>query len=179
MTHENKKTLTPFYHNKTFDRKWIKIPIWCPTFIFYQNIFYDKMDLGYLRCKIITSQNVSTEAKVKNFFILQKSYAPFSRYSSFCIFNHPMIFQICDVMMSISTWDTVHFLIYLLNHNSITYQTWSFDRYKQGQYFSKTVWKISRTGAKFQALFNLATCSNYSITNYAKFAVIGFFWKCE
>ena len=79
-----------------------------------------------------------------------------------------------------SWWVLVHetrciFLIYLLNHNSLTYQTWSFDRYKQGQYFSKIVWKISRTGAKFQALFNLATCSNYSITNYVKFAVIGFF----
>ena len=43
--HENKKVLIPFYHKKTFDRKWIKIPIWCPTFIFYQNIFYDRMDL--------------------------------------------------------------------------------------------------------------------------------------
>ena len=91
------------------------------------------------------------------------------------VFLTILIFQICDVMMRISTWDTVHFLIYLLNHNSLTYQTWSFNRYKQGQYFSKIVWKISKTGAKFQALFNLATCSNYSITNYVKFAVIVFF----
>ena len=28
------------------------------------------------------------------------------------------------VMMSISTWDRVHFWIYLVNHNSLTYQTW-------------------------------------------------------
>ena len=91
------------------------------------------------------------------------------------VFLTILIFQICDVMMRISTWDTVHFLIYLLNHNSLTYQTWSFNRYKQGQYFSKIVWKISKTGAKFQALFNLATCSNYSITNYVKFAVIVYF----
>ena len=91
------------------------------------------------------------------------------------VFLTILIFQICDVMMSISTWDTVHFFIYLLNHNSLTYQTWSFDRCKQGQYFSKIAWKISTTGAKFQALFNLATCSNYSIINYVKFAVIGFF----
>ena len=91
------------------------------------------------------------------------------------VFLTILIFQICDVMKSISTWDTVHFLIYLLNHNSLTYQTWSFNRYKQGQYFSKIVLKNSRAGAKFQALFNLATCSNYSITNYVKFAVIGFF----
>ena len=58
---------------------------------------------GYLHYKTITSQNESFEAQVKNFFISQKSYVPFSRYSSFCIFNHPMIYQICDVMMSIST----------------------------------------------------------------------------
>ena len=64
---------------------------------------------GYLRYKTITSKNVSSEAQVKNFFISQKSYVPFSSYSSFCIFNHPMIFQICDVMMSISIGDRVHF----------------------------------------------------------------------
>ena len=55
---------------------------------------------GYLRYKTIASQNVSSEAQIKNFFISQKNYVPFSRYSSFCIFNHPMIYQICDVMMS-------------------------------------------------------------------------------
>ena len=58
---------------------------------------------GYLRYKTITPQNVLSEAQAKNFFISWKSYVPFSRYSSFCIFNHPMIYQICDVMMSIST----------------------------------------------------------------------------
>ena len=34
---------------------------------------------------------------------------------------------------------------------------------------------IWRTWAKSQALFNLATCSNYSITNYVKFPVFHFF----
>ena len=58
---------------------------------------------GYLRYKTITSQNVSSEAKIKHFFISQKNYVLSSRYSSFCIFNHPMIYQICDVAMSIST----------------------------------------------------------------------------
>ena len=38
----------------------------------------------------------------------------------FFIFNHVMIHQMCDVMISISTWDTVHFWIHLLNHNSLT-----------------------------------------------------------
>ena len=34
---------------------------------------------------------------------------------------------------------------------------------------------IWRTWAKSQALFNLAICSNYSITNYVKFPVFHFF----
>ena len=75
----------------------------------------------------------------------------------------------------VSTWDRVHFLICLLNHSSLNHQTWSTDRYKQGQYFSEIFWTIWRTGAKFQALFNLTTCSNYSMTNYVKFPVFHFF----
>ena len=82
--------------------------------IIYQNYIFVK---GYLRYKMITFQNVSFEAQIKNFFLSEKNYVPFSRYSSFCIFEYPMIYQICD-MMSISAWDKVYILIYLLNHNS-------------------------------------------------------------
>ena len=57
---------------------------------------------GYPHYKTITSQNVSSEAQINNFLISQKSYVPFSRYSSFCIFKHPMSYQINDVMMSIT-----------------------------------------------------------------------------
>ena len=39
--------------------------------------------------KTTTSQYVLSAAQVKNFLIFQKSYVLFSRYSSFCIFNHP------------------------------------------------------------------------------------------
>ena len=73
----------------------------------------------------------------------------------------------------------VHFSIYLLNHNSLRHQSWSIDRCKQGQYFSEIFWTIQKTGAKFQTLFNLATCSNYSRTNYVKFQVLYLFWKGE
>ena len=38
-------------------------------------------------------------------------------------------------------------------------------------------WTIWRTGAKFQALFKLATCSNCSITNYVKFTMFHFLEK--
>ena len=41
-----------------------------------------------------------------------------------------MIYQMCDVMMRISTWNRVHFWIYILNHNSLSHQT---DKYEQGQ----------------------------------------------
>ena len=57
---------------------------------------------GYLCYKMITSWTVSSEAQVNN-FILKKSYVPFLRYSSLCIFNHPMIYQICNII-SISAW---------------------------------------------------------------------------
>ena len=59
--------------------------------------------------KMITSQNVPSDAQIKNFSISQKNCVPFSRYSSFCIFNQPMICQICGVTMSISIQDKVHF----------------------------------------------------------------------
>ena len=91
---------------------------------------------GYLRYKTISSQNGSSEAQIKNFLISWKNYVPFSRYSSFCIFNHPMIYRIYDVTMSFSTRNKVHFWIYLLNHNSYSHQTWPIDRYEQGQWFS-------------------------------------------
>ena len=87
-----------------------------------------------------------------------------------------MIYQICEVMMSISTWDRVDFWKYLSNHNLSTHQTWSTDRYKQRQYFSDIFGTIWRTKAKFQTLFNLANFSNYSMTNYVKFPVFNF---CE
>ena len=130
---------------------------------------------GYLRYKTTTSQNVPSEAQIRNFFISKKNYVPFSRYSSFRIFNHPMIYQIREVTMTISTWDNLHFWIYLLNHNSWSHQTWSVDRYKQWQWFSVILWTTWRTGARFQVLCNLATFRNYSQTKYVKIPVFSFF----
>ena len=129
---------------------------------------------GYLHCKTIAFQNVSSEAQIQKIFVLWKSYFPFSRYSSFCISNHPMIYQICDVMMSISTSGTVHFWIYLLNHNLLSHQTQPVDRYKKAQYLSEIFWTIWNTRAKLPVVFNVVTCSNYSIKNYVKLPVCFF-----
>ena len=51
---------------------------------------------------------------------LRQSHVPFLRYTSSCIFNHPLIYQIYGVMMNISIRGKVHFWIYLLNQNSLT-----------------------------------------------------------
>ena len=103
-----------------------------------------------------------SEAQVKNFFVSKKSYVPFSRYSSFCNFDYPMIYHL---NMSVEPQ--------LINPpNLVTHQT---DRYKQGKCFFEIFSTIWRTGATFQTLWNLATCSNYSITNYVKFPVFHFF----
>ena len=73
---------------------------------------------------------------------------------------------------------------------TISHQTRLIDRCKQGQQVSGIFWKIWRIGAKLQVLFNLATCSEYPITNYVKFPFFlcsivflffccCFFWKDE
>ena len=69
------------------------------------------------------------------------------------------------------------FWICLLNHRSLSHETWTIGRYKQGQSFSGILWTIWRTGAKFQVLFNLAACPNCSITNNVKIPVFHFFEK--
>ena len=43
----------------------------------------------YLHYKTMTSQNVSSETQINNFFISQKNYVPFSRYSSFVFLTIP------------------------------------------------------------------------------------------
>ena len=73
----------------------------CLHLMFFWLIFIIK---GYLGYKMITSQNVPSKAQTKNFLISWKNYLPFCRYSSFCIFNHPMIYQISDVTI----WVLVH-----------------------------------------------------------------------
>ena len=119
------------------------------------------------------------EAQVKNFLFRTKVMFHSRDIQVFVFLTFPWFTE------SVTPWwvlahKTVHFWIYLLNYNSITHQTRSIDRYRQGQYFSEIFRTIGRTGAKFQALFNLAICSNHSINNYAKFPVFHFFfffWK--
>ena len=58
---------------------------------------------GYLRYKTITSQNVSSEGHVKNLFYFIEKLSFVLKIFKFFIFKYPMIYQMCDVMISIST----------------------------------------------------------------------------
>ena len=49
---------------------------------------------------MVTSQNVSSDAQDKNVFICRKGIF---HSQDIQVFNHPMIYQISDVMMNIST----------------------------------------------------------------------------
>ena len=124
---------------------------------------------------MITPQNVLSGAQVKNFFISWKRYVPVSRYSSFCIFSYPM--------MNISTWDRLHFLNVSFEPQLQPQPQPQVSKLGQlvdiskGNNFPESFETIWMTGIKFQTLFNLATCSNYSITNYVKIPVFRFFEK--
>ena len=95
--------------------------------------FWLQMFKVYLCYKLITSQNVWSVPQVKNFVYFLEKFCSILNIFKFLYFNHGMNYQICDVMMSISTWYRLHFWIYLLNHNSLSHQTWPNDRNKQGQ----------------------------------------------
>ena len=110
----------------------------------------------------------------------------FHRKAMFCSQDIPvfLFLTIPWFTKSVTSWwvlvhETGCIFEYLLNHNSVTHQTWSIDRCKLGQYFSEIFRTIWKTGAKFQALFNSATCSNYSINNCVKccFLVLYMFLK--
>ena len=53
----------------------------------------------------------------------------------FCISYYSNIFKVCDIMISISAWKGVHFLIYVLNHALLGHETWPSNGDRQRMYF--------------------------------------------
>ena len=107
----------------------------------------------------------------QEFFYLIEKLCSVLKIFKYCIYNHLMTYHISDVMMSISTWDKVHFWIYLLNHNSWSHQTWPVDRYQQDQSFPVILWTILRTGTRFRVLFNLLNnqiCQDFCFYSFEK-----------
>ena len=108
----------------------------------------------------------------ENIFISWKSLAMLMTYLVSYILNHSINFKLCDVMICISTWGSVHFWAYLLNHKSFSHETWPTSGYSHGQYFYKILCIIFLIEFWIQALFNLLTYSNLSKTNYNEFAFL-------
>ena len=100
---------------------------------------------GYLHYKMITSQNVSSVAHVKNFLFCRK------------IIFHPQDIQVF-VFLTIhdltilwhhdeySTWDRVHFWIYLLNHNWLNYKLGQLMDISKGNNFEEFFEQFGRLG---------------------------------
>ena len=62
------------------------------------------------------------------------------------------IYQICDFMISISTWDSVHFRTYLLNRRSLNHQTWPIDINKDN-IFQESLKQFGGLGLSSRAFF--------------------------
>ena len=90
-----------------------------------------------------------------------------------------MIYQICDVMMGISTWGRLHFWMFPLNHNLVTHQTRSIDWHKQGKYCSEIFKRIWRTWEKFQALFQFRNLLQLLNNELCQVSRVLFIWKDE
>ena len=78
-----------------------------------------------------------------------------------------------------STWDRVHLWICLLNHNSQSHQTWPNDRYKQGREFSGIFWRIWRTGARSQVIFQFRNLLLLLNNQLCQDSSVSSFWKGE
>ena len=110
---------------------------------------------GYLYYKMKSSQNVLSEAQVKNFLISLWSYCSFLKIFKFLYLKPSHDLPSCDVMMSISTWEKCDVMTsistwgkfdYLLNVTSLSQQTWSTDTCKHGQYFTNLLNNLENWG---------------------------------
>ena len=89
-----------------------------------------------------------------------------------------MIYQICDVMMSISTWDWVYFWMYLLNCYSLTTKLGQLIDVSKADIFLKSSERfggLDWVPGPFQ-FSNLLQLHN---NQFHKVSSVSFFWKGE
>ena len=118
---------------------------------------------------MITFQNVSSEKQVKISFFVKKLCSVLKIFK-FLYFSP--FYDLENLWRHDDTSDRAHFWIYLLNRNSLRHQTWPIEISQTWNFLNSL-----EDWAKFQVLFNVATCSNYSITNHVKISVFHFFEK--
>ena len=106
----------------------------------------------YLKVTSTTKQHLLKMCHLRHrfrIFLFQRKVMLHSPDIQVCIFNHPIIYQISDVMMSISIW----------NESIFKYIFWTTPHYPtkfgqliditKGNNFFEKFWMISRTGNKF------------------------------
>ena len=131
---------------------------------------------GYLHYKTITSQNVPSEAQIKNFLFRRKNMFRSQDIQVFVFLTIPWFTKSVT-----SRWVLVHETRCIFEY---IFWTTTHEVTKLGQLIdiskdnnSVISWTIKRTETRVQVLFNLATCPNYSITKYFKIPVFHFFEK--
>ena len=89
--------------------------------------------MEYYKTFMVISSNTLFGTTFANCWIKLSKFTSATKWKllKICHLRHRL--RIFFFMMSISTWDKIHFWIYLLNRNSLSHQTWPVDRYKQGQ----------------------------------------------
>ena len=93
------------------------------------------------------------------------------------IFNYPMIYQICDILMTMrqGAFLNISFKPQLINPQHLVLTDIS-----QGNVFWNLLNNLQDWGpGPDPDPFNLAACPNYSITSYAKFLVFHFFERAN
>ena len=93
------------------------------------------------------------------------------------LFNKSLSSWWVHVMMSISTWDRVHFWMYHLNHNSLSHQTWPTDRYEQGKYFFRNLFNNLRDLGLVPGPFQFSNLLQLLDNQLSQDFSISLFWK--
>ena len=116
-----------------------------------------------LRYKMITSQNVSSEAQVRLRYIQAKVFA----FLTISWFTKSLTWWV------ISTWERVHFRIYLLSHRLLSHQTWPIDWFiGQGNNF---LLSLETFGGPFQFSNLLQLLNNHLYQG----SIVSIYWKSE
>ena len=132
-------------------------------------------------CYKTTSQNVSCHLRQQlRIFLFCRKIMFYSQDIRVFVFSTNIPWFTESVTLR---WVLVHETRYIFEYifwtttHEVTKLDHPIDRYKQGQSFSVIFWTIWRTGARFQIIFHLGACPNYSITNYVNITVFHFFEK--
>ena len=112
--------------------------------------------------------------RLRTFLFCRKTMFGSQYIQSFWFLTIPWFTKSVMPRSVISTWDKMHFWI-SFEHGSLHHQTWLIDRWKANNI--QESFEHGGLGLSCKSFFNLATCSNYSITSYVPVFHFFFFEK--